>query len=300
MLHSPGPFVPALIWSLCAALVATSSRVLAAPLPPPAAATSPASATTAASAPASGLAESLAATLQAYHAALADKRLDEGTPLSAERLRTVLESAEAQLGMGRRDEAVALLAAVVESPRFAPLRELEEGRAVVFTLGDTLGRVGAYPLARAYLVQLLAPGHVDTWYRRAVSSLVDFGLTSGDPDGFLNAVSNLAPGADEPWAGDVAYLNGVLQERSGRHAEALAAYALVTPRSRFWAQATYRSGLIEVEQRRFAEGEQQFCKVADPKQTPKLAPLFGGNAFFEIRDLSRLALGRVAHEQYRF
>jgi tetratricopeptide (TPR) repeat protein len=27
---------------------------------------------------------------------------------------------------------------------------------------------------------------------------------------------------------------------------------------------------------------------------------FGSNAFFEIRDLSRLALGRVAHEQYRF
>jgi hypothetical protein len=217
-----------------------------------------------------------------------------------ERLRGLLESAEAQLGMGRRDEAVARLASVVESPRFAALKDLDEGRAVVFTLGDTLGRIGAYPLARGYLVRLLEPTRVDTWYRRAVSSLVDFGLASGDPEAFLASVSSLAAGADEPWTGDIAYLRGVLQERGGHIPEALLAYSEVAPRSRFWAQANYRSGLIEVEQRRFAEGEQHFCRVADPKQTPKLAPLFGGNAFFAVRDLSRLALGRVAHEQYRF
>src|SRR5690606_24167011 len=39
---------------------------------------------------------------------------------------------------------------------------------------------------------------------------------------------------------------------------------------------------------------------ADPKLTPKEAPLFGGADFFEVRDLARLGLGRVAHETYRF
>src|SRR5204862_1880152 len=47
-------------------------------------------------------------------------------------------------------------------------------------------------------------------------------------------------------------------------------------------------------------GEQLFCKVADKKQTPKRAALFGGSDFFRVRDLARLGLGRVAHEQYRF
>jgi len=52
------------------------------------------------------------------------------------------------------------------------------------------------------------------------------------------------------------------------------------------------------EQRK--RGEALFCKVADPKQTPKKAALFGGTDFFRVRDLARLGLGRVAHEQYRF
>ncbi|HKO93704.1 MAG TPA: hypothetical protein VJU61_21270, partial [Polyangiaceae bacterium] len=220
--------------------------------------------------------------------------------LSVEKLRGVTESAEVQLAAGRRDEAIAILSGVVESPRFLALKGLDEGRAAVFTLGDALGRAGAYPMARDYLVRLLGTSPVDTWYRRAVSSLVDFGLASGDPQAFLEVLAGISGGADEPWAGDVAYLRGMLAERGGAADQALAAYAQVTPRSRFWAQATYRSGLIDVEQRRFGDGEQKFCKVADAKQTPKLAPLFGGNDFFRVRDLSRLALGRVSHEQYRF
>jgi hypothetical protein len=170
----------------------------------------------------------------------------------------------------------------------------------VFTLGDALGRAGAYQMSRLYLLRLIQGSAVDSWYRRAVASLVDIGLAGGEPDEILQALSSLPASADEPWAGDVAYLHGVLWERMGRDAEALQAYAQVNARSRFWAQANYRAGLIEVDQRQFAQGEQHFCKVADPKQTPKLAPLFGGNNFFQVRDLARLALGRVAHEQYRF
>ncbi|HEU4577606.1 MAG TPA: hypothetical protein VFS67_05095, partial [Polyangiaceae bacterium] len=240
------------------------------------------------------------AALRAYYQALAQRRLDAAAQLSTEKLRASIESAEAQLGMGRRNEAIAILAGVVESPRFAPLRTLDEGRAAVFTLGDALGRAGAYQMARVYLLRLIQGSAVDGWYRRAVSSLVDIGLAGGEPEQILQVLPGLPASAEEPWAGDVAYLHGVLWERMGRTSEALQAYARVNARSRFWAQANYRAGLIEVDQRQFAQGEQHFCKVADPKQTPKLAPLFGGNDFFQVRDLARLALGRVAHEQYRF
>jgi hypothetical protein len=265
--------------------------------PPAAAAPMPA---TAASSAAPGPESDPGAALRAYHEALAQRRLDASAQLSTEKLRGLIQSAEAQLGMGRRNEAIAILAGVVESPRFAPLRTLDEGRAAVFTLGDALGRAGAYQMARVYLLRLIQGPTVDSWYRRAVSSLVDIGLAGGEPAEILQALSGLPASAEEPWAGDVAYLRGVLWERMGRSAEALQAYAQVNARSRFWAQANYRAGLIEVDQRQFAQGEQHFCKVADPKQTPKLAPLFGGNDFFQVRDLARLALGRVAHEQYRF
>ncbi|HEY3665402.1 MAG TPA: hypothetical protein VGL19_05355, partial [Polyangiaceae bacterium] len=74
----------------------------------------------------------------------------------------------------------------------------------------------------------------------------------------------------------------------------------VSEKSRFWAQATYLSGVVAVERKDYKKGEALFCKVADPKQTPKKAALFGGTDFFQVRDLARLGLGRVAHEQYRF
>ncbi len=255
-------------------------------------------------APVSGAApaapEDLGTALRVYYAALAEKRLDAFGSLSLDSLRAILESAEAELALGRRDEAISVLAGLVESHRFVPFRDFAEGRAALFLLGDALGRAGAYVVARDYLVRLIQSPSGDGSYRRAISSLVDFGLQSGEPGSFLEALSRVSAGPAEPWAGDVAYLRGFLHERAGRAREALSAYAAVLPSSRFWAQANYRAGLLEVDQGRLQHGEQLFCRIADPKQTPRLAPLFGGNDFFQVRDLSRLALGRVAHEQYRF
>jgi hypothetical protein len=239
------------------------------------------------------------ASIAAYHAALAEKRLDAQVPFGTEQLAQIIELAEADLQVGRRDQAIGALAAVVESARFAPFAALDEGRAAVFWLGDALGRAGAHELARGYLERLIQSPKVDSWYRRAVARLVDLGLASGDPTPYVTALAAL-PMAGSASSGDVAYLRGILHERAAQPRDALAAYASVPNGSRFWAQATYRAGLLEVEQGRLGEGERLFCRIADPRQTPKLAPLFGGNDFFQVRDLSRLALGRVAHEQYRF
>jgi hypothetical protein len=240
------------------------------------------------------------ATLRAYQDALVAARLDASAPLGLEQLREAVAEAEARVALGRRDEAVSLLAALVESPRFAVLAALDEARAALYTLGDSLGRVGAYEAARGYLRRLIDPAKIDTWYRRALRSLVDFGLESGQSAVFLAELSRLPPAAGQSWAGDVLYLKGMLHESSGELEQALGAYAQIPDNSRFWSQANYRSGLIRVEGRQLSAGEAAFCKIADPKQTPRLAPLYGGNAFFQVRDLSRLALGRVAHEQYRF
>lgn len=254
---------------------------------------------TAASAPRSASSEA-SFELGPYQSALAERRLDAAGALGTEQLAAIIETAEAQLSLGRRDEAITVLAAVVESSRFAPLAGLSEGRAAVYLLGDALGRAGAYGMARGYLTRLIQTPKNDSWYRRSVARLVDLALESGDPGAFVASLAGLPPPAGAPWSGDIAYLTGILHERADRPREALAAYGAVAPESRFWAQATYRAGLIEVDQGRLGEGERLFCRIADPHQTPRLAPLFGGNEFFQIRDLSRLALGRVAHEAYRF
>ncbi len=236
--------------------------------------------------------------VRAYHRALAARKLAAVTDLSRARLRDELVKIEAKQFEGRLDEAIADLVYIVESPRFDAFRQSEEGRAFRFMLGDSLGRVGVYGPARAYLKPLLTESDVSA--RRAVRSLVDFGLESDQPEVFLKDLSTLGPNTPEALRGDVDYLRARAAERAGQKQQALALYSRVGVRSRFWAQATYLAGLLEVERGDLKRGERLFCKVADPKQTPPEAPLFGGSDFFRVRDLARLGLGRVAHEQYRF
>ncbi|MEP7051999.1 MAG: hypothetical protein ABJB12_16660 [Pseudomonadota bacterium] len=240
------------------------------------------------------------ASMRAYQAALDKQKLSASAPLSVQRIRDDLSTIEEKLSAGRRDEAIGDLVYIVESPRFEAFKAADEGRAATYWLGDALGRGGAYQPARGYLTSLLSAAPSDIWYRRAVHSLVDLALESDEPRLMLNDLQNVGAGAPEEVLGDVLYLTGRVAEREGKPNDALVAYAKISEKSRFWAQATYLSGLIAVERKDYKQGEALFCKVADPKQTPKKAALFGGTDFFQVRDLARLGLGRVAHEQYRF
>ncbi len=240
------------------------------------------------------------AAILSYQKALDARHLAPTEGLSAQRLRDELAVVEEKVLAGRRDEAIGDLVYLVETPRFAPFARAPEGRTARFLLGDALGRAGAHDLGRAYLVPLLEGDPTDTWYRQAVHSLIDFGLESERPRTFLEDLKVVPPTAGDEITGDIAYLAGRSAEVENKPDEALAAYARVRERSRFWAQATYLSGVIEVERRQYRRGEELFCRVADPKRTPKRAPLFGGGDFFRVRDLARLGLGRVAHEQFRF
>jgi hypothetical protein len=308
----------ALRGSLLALAVATLGRPTlaqskapgASPAAPAAAATGPTApndaGAPAASAPAAGAqvyddtADTRGDAMRAYQKALDAKKLAASAPLSIQRLRDDLTGIEDKLSAGRRDEAIGDLVYLVESPRFEPFATSEEGKTALFLLGDALSSAGALQPARGYLIRLLKGDPGDTSYRRAVHSLVDAGLASDRPEVILKDLEVVPPSAPDELTGDVQYLRGRAAELAKKSDDALAAYAKVGEKSRFWAQATYLSGVLEVEKRDFARGEQLFCKVADPKQTPKRAAMFGGSEFFRVRDLARLGLGRVAHEQYRF
>ena len=129
--------------------------------------------------------------------------------------------------------------------------------------------------------------------------LVDVALESDEFAAVAQDLQSVPPSAPEEVRGEIAYMNGRAQEAAGNPDAALAAYGSVTQRSRFWAQATYLSALIDVEKGSFKEGENLLCKVADPKRSATTTPLFADEKFFAVRDLARLGLGRIAHEQGR-
>jgi hypothetical protein len=240
-----------------------------------------------------------------YHQALLDRRLGGFQLLKLDDVRDRAAEGEDLLREGRTDEAIAKLTELVESPKFEPFAESEPGRAAIFGLGDALATAGAYDAARAYLRSLLGmKGAWDQSYavyaRRATKRLVEIALESGRLDDGVKDLEMVPSTAPEEIRGDVSYLTGRAKEASGDADGAIAAYLTVPQTSRFWAQATYLAGLLHVEKGRMKEGEDLFCKVADPKRADRSTPVFADAKFFEVRDLARLGLGRVAHEQFRF
>jgi len=241
--------------------------------------------------------------MRAYQAAMTARRLGPQRAPSAEEFRERVAEAEVFARTGRTDEAVSRLTEIVESKDFSLQEQTEEGRAAVLVLGESYATAGVHQTARGYLRRVLATkGAWDSrgpYARRAVKKLVEIGLETrnfADTEADLKDVPETAP---EETKAEMAYLRGRAKESAGDPEAAIGFYGKVPETSRFWSQATYLSGLIHVERGRAKEGENLFCKVADPKRQDRTTPIFADEKFFAVRDLARLALGRVAHDQFR-
>ena len=241
--------------------------------------------------------------MRAYHDAMAKRRLGSATSLRIEDIGATVARAEELVSAGRLDEAIASLTETTSHPSFELNADSQEARAAVTLLGHALATAGAHEPARAYLRRVLAQkGAWDqsgAYARRAVRRLVEIALEDRAYAAGLKDLE-LVPATAPPEArSEIAYVQGRAKEAAGDVEGALAAYAQVPQTSRFWSQATYLSGLLQVERGKYKEGEDLFCKVADPKRQDRSTPVFADERFFAVRDLARLALGRVAHEQLR-
>ena len=202
------------------------------------------------------------------------------------------------MSSGRHDEAISLLTGTVESPSFTAEQDSAAGRAALVLLGSALAQAGIYDSARAYLRRSIAK----TWGPegpRAVRKLVEIALERRAYDDGLRDLATVPASAPPETQAEISYLRGRAKQAANDLDAALAEYAKVPQTSRFWSQATYLSGVVQVERGRYREAEALFCKVADPKRQDKSVPVFADERFFAVRDLARLALGRIAHEERR-
>lgn len=240
--------------------------------------------------------------MRAYHEAMQRRRLGSQEGVT-ERLSERVAEAEALISAGRTDEAIARLTEIVEHPRFESAAETPEGRAALYLLGHALATAGIHESARAYLRRSIAAKgsweQYGPYARRAVRRIVEVALDTRAFDKGLADLEAVPTSAPPEVRAEIAYLRGRAKQAAGDRDGALAAFAEVPQTSRFWSQANYLSGLIQVERGRLKEGENLFCKVADPKRQDRSVPVYADERFFAVRDLARLALGRVAHEQLR-
>ncbi len=240
--------------------------------------------------------------IAALRARVAARGRPDTGEVGREALRAQITAAEDLVRDGKRDEGISRLVGLIESRAFESFLGSDEARAALYALGDAHADLGLFAPARAYLRRtILDRGAFDpgsSFGRRAARRLVDVALETRQ---FQRGVEDLAgaPVTDDLRI-EAAFLAARAKETGGDVDGALATYMTVPQTSRFWSQATYLAGLLEVERGKRRDGERLFCKVADPRRQDRTTPVLADARFFAVRDLARLALGRVAHDEARF
>ena len=253
----------------------------------------------------SASAEPTGPTLEAYMQLLGARRIIAAETGSVERLRTLVRRAEDLYLDERWDEAALLLFEVAESPRFADFQDNDEFRSAEYMLAGCLAELGALRTANRYLDRIIARGPEDSYYGPAYRRAVDVALAGGSIDasvarleafGTVDGTGDAALPADA--ANELRYLRGRARYDEGEFDGAALELEAVTRRSRFYASAQYLRGAIAAKKGDLEEAEARFCEITGTGDREQ-STFYVDWRYFEVKDLARLGLGRVAHEGHR-
>jgi tetratricopeptide (TPR) repeat protein len=214
-------------------------------------------------------------------------------------LRERLRSADDQLVRGDARAATTVLFGIVESPRFAQWKDTPSYQDAEFLLGRALARGGARRSAERYLTRVLSHGPDAPYFVPAYRALVDLALETKSYARMVPALSAAAPTLPADSQSELAYLRGRTAYDRRDFDGAGASFASVDRHSRFYPGAAYFRGLIASRKRQWSEARAAFCEIVDQKDKSKVS--FAVDArYFGLKDLARLALGRISHEQDRY
>jgi Outer membrane lipoprotein len=217
---------------------------------------------------------------------------------SIEEFRAELSRAELLALEGRHEAAALILYELVESPRFSDYTEVDDFDAARFALGSSLHHVGAETSARAYLRLVIDKGPDARYFAPSFRRYADIVLAQRDLNATVVELRALPFTLPEDASDELRYLEGRERFDAGDDAAASDLLSRVGPRSRFYANAQYLQGALAARSRKFLVAERHFCKVASPKDDSRFA-FRVDQRYFHVKDLARLGLGRIAHEQGR-
>lgn len=237
--------------------------------------------------------------LEQYYTALAERRLVDATTGTDVELVERLRHGEELSADEQWDAAALVLFELVESPRFRDFEGDDSYRHAEFLLAGALQEMGAYRTAYRYLERILSRGSSDPYFGPAYRRSVDIALEGADLNRILGALeihgeADLSPDA----LNELRYLRGRARYEAGDLPGADTAFAAVGRRSRFYANAQYLRGVIATRSGNLPAAEALFCSIASTEDTERFT-FYVDARYFEIRDLTWLALGRVAHEGER-
>jgi TolA-binding protein len=238
---------------------------------------------------------------RAYFQAFASKRLIPVETAEVRELREQLARAEQLLSEGAASEAALLLTELTEHPRFADYAELQEMSAAYYALGTAHWKLGAAGSGQQALRVILAHGAEDAYFAPAFRRYVDIALAERQLAPALAQLSAYQPSAGQlpqDARDELSYLQARERMQASDSEGAMHAFDRVSNQSRFFANAQFELGGIAAQGRAYREAETHFCRAANMRDDSPKALLHDAR-YYPVKDLARLGLARIAHEQLR-
>ena len=241
------------------------------------------------------------AAITEYYQALESLALLDVETGSRDALRRELGAAEDMLAQGAAVQAAVALYAIVESPRFTAFEDFVEYHNAEYDLAAALAQVGAYDSALGYIERALGRGPGSMYFVPGHRLAVDIAAETRDYQGVLARVQRATASATLPGqaADEQRYLRAHIAYAAGDLAAAEAALSEIGPRSRLRTSAVYLRGVISVRQGRLPEAAAALCEIATLPDDDAMAFVVDGR-YYTVKDLARLGLGRIAHEQVEY
>ena len=233
-----------------------------------------------------------------YLSALAAVKLIDTESGTLDTLRRELGTAELLLRDGAYSNAAVALYAIVKSPRYTAFTEFVEYQNAEYDLGVALARAGSYGAALDALEAVLRRGPAAPYWGPAHRRAVDVAIDTRDHAGVLARLEAIKTADPIPpsAAGERSYLRGRAAYDAGKLADAEGELVLISKQSRLYSSAVYLRGVIRARQGKYRESAEAMCEVAGTEDTDKITFVVD-DRYFTIKDLARLGLGRIAHEQ---
>jgi TolA-binding protein len=252
--------------------------------------------------------------LARYYVELKAMKLVDVEDANLDTLRRELGLAEDLLKSGAFANAAVALYAIVKSPRYAAFTDFVEFQNAEYDLGVALARAGSYGAALDALEAVLRRGPAASDWSPAHRRAGDIALETRDHAGVLarieaikttpsreagEAVDRKGSASDPippPAAGERAYLRGRAAYDRGKLADAEAELVQISKQSRMYSSAVYLRGIIRARRGEYRGSAEAMCEVAATADDDKLTFVVD-DRYFTVKDLARLGLGRIAHEQ---
>ncbi len=236
--------------------------------------------------------------LAKYFSALADMKLIDVESGTLESLKRELTIGEKLLTDGAFTNAAIALYTIVKSPRYAAFTDFVEYQNAEYDLSVALARAGAFGASLEVIDDILKRGSSSPYWGPAHRRAVDIAIETRDHAGVLGRLEAIKQTEPIPVsaAGERAYLRGRAAYDAGNYTDAQGELAQISKTSRLYSSAVYLRGVIWARKGELKSSAEAMCEIAGTEDNSKVTFVVD-DRYFTIKDLARLGLGRIAHEQ---